>query len=88
MKLSKIIILVGLLSLPISFSLYSQMAEAAGAQTCQLISRADAIRQAQSRVRGKVVGVQLSKRGNRSVYRVRLLTDSKRVKTISIPACR
>lgn len=91
MKSSKSIILVVCLSLLTLFSIYSEHSTAANSQAgaqCQLISRADAIRQAHSRVRGKVVGVQLSKRGNSSVYRVRMLTDNKRVKTISIPACR
>ena len=55
---------------------------------CKLISRADAISQARRRINGKVVGVQLSDRGNRSVYRVRMLVDKKRVKTLSIRACR
>jgi len=55
---------------------------------CQLISRSDAIRQAKNRADGKVVGVQLSEKGERSVYRVRILVGKKRIKTISIPACR
>ena len=55
---------------------------------CQLISRGEAIKQAKSRLNGKVVGVQLSERDDRSVYRVRILVDNKRIKTISIQACR
>ena len=55
---------------------------------CQLISRSDAINQAKTRAAGKVVGVQLSEKGERSVYRVRILIDKKRIKTISVPACR
>lgn len=55
---------------------------------CKLISRAEAINQARRKVDGKVVGVQLSERGNRSVYRVRMLVDKNRVKNISINACR
>jgi len=55
---------------------------------CQLISRGEAIKQAKSRLKGKVVGVQLSERNKRSVYRVRILVDNKRIKTISIQACR
>ena len=55
---------------------------------CQLISRGEAIKQAKSRLKGKVVGVQLSERDERSVYRVRILVDNKRIKTISIQACR
>jgi uncharacterized membrane protein YkoI len=55
---------------------------------CQLISRGEAIKQAKSRMQGKVVGVQLTERNNRSTYRVRILVDKKRIKTISIQACR
>jgi len=55
---------------------------------CKLISRGSAINQAKRRTNGKVVGVQLSGHGSRAVYRVRVLVDKKRVKTITIPACR
>lgn len=55
---------------------------------CQLISRSEAIRQAKSRMEGKVVGIQLSEKGERSVYRVRMLINEKRIKTLSIQACK
>ncbi len=55
---------------------------------CQLISKGEAIKQAKSRMKGKVVGVQLSEKDEYSVYRVRVLVDNKRIKTISIQACR
>ncbi len=55
---------------------------------CQMISRSDAINRAKSRVEGKIVGVQLTEKGSRSVYRVRILVNKKRIKTISIKACR
>jgi len=55
---------------------------------CKLISRSDAINSAKRQLSGKVVGVQLDNSGKRSVYRVRILTAKKRVKTISIQACR
>ncbi len=55
---------------------------------CKMISRGSAISQAKTRTKGKVVGVQLSGQGSRAVYRVRVLVDKKRVKTITIPACR
>jgi len=55
---------------------------------CQLISRSEAINQAKKRTDGKVVGVQLAKKGESSVYRVRILIDQKRIKTVSIPGCR
>jgi len=55
---------------------------------CRLISRADAISRAKKRYKGKVVGVQFNDKGERSVYRVRMLFENKRVKTVSIKACR
>jgi uncharacterized membrane protein YkoI len=55
---------------------------------CRLISRAEAIKQAKRKTKGKVVGVQLSERGSRSIYKVRMLVEQKRVKTISINACK
>ena len=55
---------------------------------CSLISRGEAIKQAKRKAKGKVVGVQLSERGSRSIYKVRMLVEQKRVKTISINACK
>jgi len=55
---------------------------------CQLITRSDAINRAKNRMDGKVVGVKLSEKGDRSVYRVRILVNKKRIRTVSIPACR
>jgi len=55
---------------------------------CKMISRGSAISQAKRQTNGKVVGVKLDGRGSRAVYRVRVLVDKKRVKTISIQACR
>ncbi len=55
---------------------------------CRLISRGEAIKQAKRKTKGKVVGVQLSERGSRSVYKVRMLVEQKRVKTLSINACK
>ena len=55
---------------------------------CKLISRSDAIRQAKKQLDGKVVGVKLNKKNARSSYRVRILVGDKRVKTLSIRACR
>ncbi len=55
---------------------------------CKRISRADAITHAKKQTKGKVVGVQFRDRGSRSVYQVRMLVGEKRVKTMSIRACR
>ncbi|MBV1910103.1 MAG: hypothetical protein KUG78_12435 [Kangiellaceae bacterium] len=54
---------------------------------CKMISRGEAINRAKRKVKGKIVGVQLSEKGSRSVYKVRMLVEKKRVKTVSINAC-
>ena len=54
---------------------------------CKVISKNQAIANAKRRSKGKVVAANLSKKGDRSVYKVRLLINNKRVKTITIPAC-
>ena len=66
----------------------SEQAPSASAYECQLISRSEAINRAKKRTDGKVVGVQLADKGKSSVYRVRILVGKKRIKTLSIPACR
>ncbi len=55
---------------------------------CQLISSRDAIKKAKKKTKGKVVSVKLNKRGNKSVYRVRVLVGEKRIKNITIKACK
>ncbi len=57
-------------------------------KSCQYITKGEAINRAKQRNDSKVVGVQLIKRGNASVYRVRLLVGKKRIKSITINACR
>ena len=88
--ISKLSAIVLLLNLATNFSVAADNNEKDSKQKyqCQLISRSEAIKQAKSRLNGKVVGVQLSERDDRSVYRVRILIDNKRIKTISIQACR
>lgn len=57
--------------------------------SCQLISSSQAISQAKARSGGgKVVGVRLVKKGTQSFYRVRILVGKKRIKNLSIRACR
>ena len=55
---------------------------------CKLISSSEAIKRAQRKAGGKVVGVKLKRAGKRSVYRVRVLVDKKRIKNINIKACK
>ncbi|MFT6733945.1 MAG: putative membrane protein YkoI [Polaribacter sp.] len=54
---------------------------------CKVISKSQAITNAKRRIKGKVVAANLVKKGKRSVYKVRVLVENKRVKTITIPAC-
>lgn len=55
---------------------------------CNLISSSEAIKKAQRKAKGKVVGVKLKRAGKSSVYRVRVLVDKKRIKNINIKACK
>ncbi len=88
--ISKLSVLILLFSLLISFALAADKKQknTNSKYQCQLISRGEAINQAKSRMKGKVVGVQLTEKNDRSVYRVRILVDNKRIKTISVQACR
>jgi len=55
---------------------------------CKLISSSDAIKKAKRQADGKVVSVKLKRAGAKSVYRVRVLTDGKKMKNITVKACR
>lgn len=84
-------IILSLLIFMVSYSQSSHLEAEESPQKkyqCQLISRTSAIKQAQSRANGKVIGVKLSRKGRHSIYKVRMLVDKKRVKTTSIKACR
>jgi len=57
--------------------------------SCRLIGSQQAAEQATRKTGGgKVVSIKLEKSGASSVYRVRVLVDEKRVKNISIKACK
>lgn len=56
--------------------------------SCKLISKKSAISKAQSQTGGKVVNIKLDKKDDRSVYRVRVLVGEKRIKNLTIKACR
>ena len=58
------------------------------ADECKLISSSEAIKKAQRKSGGKVVAVKLKRAGKRSVYRVRVLVDKKRIKNINVKACK
>ena len=55
---------------------------------CKLISSNEAISRAKSKTGGKVVSVKLNRKGAKSTYRVRVLVGEKRIKNITIKACR
>ena len=77
-------------SLTLLFSPINAMAyknSEANKYQCKVISKSQAITNAKRRSKGKVVAANLVKNGNRSVYKVRMLINKKRVKTITIPAC-
>ena len=55
---------------------------------CQLISSKTAITRAQKKTGGKVVSIKLDKKTKKPVYRVRLLVGEKRIKNITVKACK
>jgi len=57
-------------------------------ETCQLISSGEAAGKAKARTGGKVVSIKLRRAGKRSVYKIRVLVGEKRIKNITIKACR
>ena len=77
-----------LIVLPISNSVLSYKGSEPQKYQCKVISKSQAIYNAKRRIKGKIVAANLVKKGSRSVYKVRVLVDRKRVKTITIPACK
>lgn len=75
-------------------SFYSASAEAAAQKEpkrdrtaeCRVISKSSAMRAVAGRINGKVISAYLT-RGNPPMYRVKTLSKSGRVKTISVNAC-
>ena len=65
---------------------FAEKAEAK--KECRMISRQQAVKKAQKQTGGKVVSVKLKNDGHDSVYRVRVLVGDKRIKNISIKACK
>lgn len=55
---------------------------------CELISSQEAKEKAESKSGGKVVSIKLEKKGDASVYKVRVIVDDKRVKNLTIKACK
>ena len=56
--------------------------------SCQLITSREAMVRAKAQADGKVVSVKLRRKGNNSVYLVRMLVAEKRIKNFKIKACR
>lgn len=88
-KLARTILVAGAillsgLSVPASSAEQTKKAE----RECQLISSQSAVKKAQKMTGGKVVSIKLNKAGTRSVYKVRVLVEEKRIKNISIKACK
>ncbi|MGX5174622.1 PepSY domain-containing protein [Aliikangiella sp. IMCC44653] len=57
-------------------------------QPCKIKSSKQVIATAEKRTGGKVVSIKLRKDTKQPVYRVRVLVDGKRVKNLTIEACR
>ena len=55
---------------------------------CHLISSKTAMKQAVKQTGGKVVSIKFIEEGRKSKYRVRLLVGEKRIKNITIKACK
>ena len=77
-SIAKIWIMLFSLTLMIPSKVYAE---------CNTISKSRAIAMAQKRVKGKVLSATLSKRGGQQTYKVKLLMENGRVKTVSINAC-
>ena len=59
----------------------------AGAKQCKPISKSQAMARLRARGEGKILSLQLQRRGDRMVYRGKVLQDNGRVKTVVINAC-
>ena len=79
--------MVAILAQPADALEVSRVAEEKN-QSCQLISRNDAVNRAKAKAKGKILSVKLQRRGAKSVYKVRVLVGEKRIKNITIKACR
>jgi len=57
---------------------------------CDLISSREAMNRAQAKAKanGKIVSVKLVSKGSHSIYRVRMLVGEKRIKNLTIKACK
>ncbi|WP_444997688.1 PepSY domain-containing protein [Aliikangiella sp. IMCC44359] len=72
-----------------SLNLVSAASPKKANDACQLITSNEAINRAKKQSGGgKVVSVKLKRNGKHSVYRVRVLVAEKRIKNLSIKACR
>ncbi|NVJ51001.1 MAG: PepSY domain-containing protein [Gammaproteobacteria bacterium] len=62
-------------------------AERQGAK-CEVISKAQAVSVAQAAIKGKALSASKSKRGENVVYRVKVLLENGRVRTIMVDGCK
>ncbi|MET1254134.1 PepSY domain-containing protein [Aliikangiella maris] len=81
-------LIICLLSIGLSLPVSSESAKK-GRSPCKLISSSEAISRAkQQSGGGKVVSVKLNANGAESVYRIRILVGEKRIKNLTIKACK
>ena len=90
MKQTKLIVAVIISLLLASFPVSSKdkVKQKTSHKECQFISSKTAMIRAQKKAGGKVVSIKLDKKSKKPVYRVRLLVGEKRIKNISIRACK
>lgn len=90
MKNSYFILALFLLAIALPFSTQAREIRQSKSNPadCQLISSREAMNRAQSKAGGKVVSVKLDRKGKKSIYRVRVLVGDKRIKNLTIKACR
>jgi uncharacterized membrane protein YkoI len=90
MKQTSFILVIVISMLFATFSVNSKDALKATTanKQCQLISNKTAMTRAQKKIGGKVVSIKLDKKGKDSIYRVRVLVGGKRIKNITIKACK
>ncbi|TQV84902.1 PepSY domain-containing protein [Aliikangiella coralliicola] len=84
----RILVTILFLFTGMGFNVNAQESVRAKAQDCRLITSKDAVKKAQKKTGGKVVSVKLKRKGKNSEYKVRVLVGEKRIKNISIKACR
>lgn len=70
------------------FSLFANPVLADDDKSCKVISKAKAVAVAQSAIKGKALSASLIKSRGPAVYRVKVLLNNGRVKTILVDGCK